>query len=87
MKSQYKIKLLSAIVTISFMYFIIYHVHSTQKTPIYKKIKTVLDNPNFLFLISIVVIIGIFDLSHNSLKLTGTLLSFVVPMALIVIDI
>lgn len=86
MKSNTKIKLvIQAVFIIMYMYYVIYYVN--DKTPINKKIKKVMHNHNFLFITSIIVILGIFNLINKNLYLLSKTMSFIIPMTLIVIDV
>lgn len=85
-KTEYRIKLIFASILILYMYYMIYYVNpNTQKN---KKIKKIINNKNFLFIITIIVILGMLNIGYDKqLHLPSQLLSFLVPMTLIVIDI
>jgi hypothetical protein len=70
---------------IIYCYYLIFYIDKTKNE--YNIIKNVILNRSILFLIIIFIIFGLFGLYNKSLTMITNILSFVIPMSLIMIDI
>jgi len=76
---------LTAFIIILYFYYVIYYVEGKTKKNV--KIKKILLNNTFLFISCIFVIVGSLNLTSLPLYIPSQIVSFLIPMTLIVIEI
>lgn len=71
---------------IIYCYYLIFYIDNSMVYK-YNTIKKVLLNRSLLFLITIFIIFGLFGLYNKTLTLITNVLSFIIPISLIMIEI
>jgi hypothetical protein len=79
-------RLIFLLYIIIYCYYLIFYIDNSRVYR-YNTIKKVLLNRSLLFLITIFIIFGLFGLYNKTLTLITNVLSFVIPVSLIMIEI
>lgn len=71
---------------IIYCYYLIFYIDNSRVYE-YNTIKKVILNRSLLFLITIFIVVGLFGLYNKTLTLITNVLSFIIPISLIMIEI
>ena len=71
---------------IIYCYYLIFYIDNSSVYE-YNTIKKVILNRSLLFLITIFIVVGLFGLYNKTLTLITNVLSFIIPISLIMIEI